>query len=249
MKRFTRLRTKLMSLGYPVADSFDPTDLKQVRNLLVWLEDRVIRLYSPEKRLRDVESREWISYLKEYLDSLKCPFTEADPAALCDWLLGKALLLEYKPEEDSCPLSPDVAVSNGSHAECGEIFNHIDVNGLEFKQYVTKLARLLQIPAHPDPLMVFKAACILIDQKLSTENIDRALKEYGTIKIDNLKISDVCLGFDVPDPEVRTAAVGLRLLNVNEMRRLQNQANAAVVQVQKLTADPRTDEKLGKVGF
>lgn len=68
-------------------------------------------------------------------------------------------------------------------------------------------------------------------------------------QIDVLKIPDVCLGFEVRDTYVQAAAVALRLLNVGEMRRLQNEANFAIVQVQRLTADPKTDEKLGQVGF
>ncbi|KER30780.1 hypothetical protein T265_02822 [Opisthorchis viverrini] len=94
-----------------------------------------------------------------------------------------------------------------------------------------------------------KAVCLLIEQKLSSQSIERAIAEYGTVKIDQLKVPEVCLGFEISDPELRAAAVALRLLNVNEMRRLQDLANAAVVQVQRLTADPKTDEKLGKVGF
>lgn len=64
-----------------------------------------------------------------------------------------------------------------------------------------------------------------------------------------LKLDDICLGFDVNDKDVKAAAIALRLVNVGIMRRLQNLANAAIVRVQEITADPKTDEKLGKVGF
>jgi RLL motif-containing protein 1 len=40
----------------------------------------------------------------------------------------------------------------------------------------------------------------------------------------------------------------LRLLYIRELRDLQNSANEAIVAVQALTADPKTDTKLGKVG-
>ena len=62
-------------------------------------------------------------------------------------------------------------------------------------------------------------------------------------------MKDIFLGFDVADPSVRAAAVALRLVHVAELRNLQDLINHAIVQVQQLTADPKTDGTLGKVGF
>ncbi|CAL8080438.1 unnamed protein product [Calicophoron daubneyi] len=246
-----RLRAKLLSLNYPAAQQFAVDDIRHVRNLIVWLEDRVIRVISADQRLRDIDSGDWAAYMKKYLDILKCPFSEDEPAALVDWVIGKALLLDFKTE-DSTPATPIPPQSSAHAEETGpedDIFANIDVYGPEFKNMVTKLAHMLQIPSHPDPLQMFKAACLLIENKLSAETIEKAVEDYGRKRIDELKSTDVCLGFEVTDPDVRAAAVALRLLNVNQMRRLQDQANAAIVQVQKLTADPKTDERLGKVGF
>ena len=44
------------------------------------------------------------------------------------------------------------------------------------------------------------------------------------------------------------AAKVLRLLHINELRDAQTQINELVVNVQALTADPKTNAKLGKVG-
>jgi RLL motif-containing protein 1 len=44
------------------------------------------------------------------------------------------------------------------------------------------------------------------------------------------------------------AAKILRLLHIRELRELQNSANEAIVAVQGVTANPKTDTKLGKVG-
>ncbi|CAH8547222.1 unnamed protein product [Dicrocoelium dendriticum] len=242
-----RIRWKLKSLNYPAASSFVADDLKQVRNLVVWLEDRTIRFYQAGKRLRDIESSDWQSYIKEYLDSVKCPFSESEPLALCDWLVGKALILDCKPG-DSNDSSATMTSASPQYA-APDLFNRVDIYGSEFKECVAKLAKTLHIPSHPDPVTTFKAVCLLIKQKLSRENIEQALEEYGTVESGMLKPSEVCLGFEVDDPLVRTAAVALRLLNVNEMRRLQDHANAAIVRVQELTADPKTNEKLGQVGY
>ncbi len=45
------------------------------------------------------------------------------------------------------------------------------------------------------------------------------------------------------------AAKILRLLHVRELRELQDQINMAIVRVQELIANPKTDTKLGKVGI
>ena len=44
------------------------------------------------------------------------------------------------------------------------------------------------------------------------------------------------------------AAKILRLLHIRELRELQTFSNQAIVAVQTLTANPKTDTKLGKVG-
>lgn len=49
--------------------------------------------------------------------------------------------------------------------------------------------------------------------------------------------------------DVDKAAKILRLLQIHHMRDLQTAINETIVCVQELTADPKTDTKLGKVGF
>lgn len=50
------------------------------------------------------------------------------------------------------------------------------------------------------------------------------------------------------DPATDRAASLLRLLHVADLRRLQSAVDGATVAVQELTANPRTDAALGKVG-
>ncbi len=57
------------------------------------------------------------------------------------------------------------------------------------------------------------------------------------------------LGFDCGDYVLNDAAKGLRLLHVTELRDLQTRINETIVVVQNMTADPRTNDKLGKVGY
>ena len=51
------------------------------------------------------------------------------------------------------------------------------------------------------------------------------------------------------DYMTQEAAKILRLLHIRELRELQTLANEAIIAVQKLTANPKTDTKLGKVGI
>ena len=53
------------------------------------------------------------------------------------------------------------------------------------------------------------------------------------------------LGFDTGDAVLNEAAQILRLLHIEE---LQTKINEAIVAVQAIIADPKTDHRLGKVG-
>lgn len=51
-----------------------------------------------------------------------------------------------------------------------------------------------------------------------------------------------------PDATLNEAARILRLLHIEELRELQTRINEAIVAVQAVIADPKTDHRLGKVG-
>lgn len=55
-------------------------------------------------------------------------------------------------------------------------------------------------------------------------------------------------GFDTGDYVLNQAAKILRLLYIHNLRELQTQINECIVAVQSVTANPKTDTKLGKVG-
>lgn len=62
-------------------------------------------------------------------------------------------------------------------------------------------------------------------------------------------ILEADLGFDTGDYVMNQAAKVLRLLYIHDLRKLQTQINECIVAVQGLTANPKTDTKLGKVGY
>lgn len=55
--------------------------------------------------------------------------------------------------------------------------------------------------------------------------------------------------FVFADKDLDEAAKILRLLQIHSVRNLQTVINETIVAVQELTANPKTDTKLGKVGF
>ena len=59
---------------------------------------------------------------------------------------------------------------------------------------------------------------------------------------------DTSLGFDTGDDDVNEAAKILRLLHIQDLRRLQTMINECIVAIQSITANPKTDTRLGKVG-
>ena len=50
------------------------------------------------------------------------------------------------------------------------------------------------------------------------------------------------------DKALNEAAKILRLLHIKELRELQTKINEAIVTIQKITANPKTDSSLGRVG-
>ena len=72
------------------------SDENEVRNLVVWLEDRKVRRYKIEDRqaLRDPSSN-LTEVLDKYFRDLGCPIVDLDLAAKLEWLLGFAVTLEY----------------------------------------------------------------------------------------------------------------------------------------------------------
>lgn len=93
-----------------------------------------------------------------------------------------------------------------------------------------------------------EAASRIIDRTIgksvnaTDQNADGANKTVAY----SIKDSDK---FIYPDPNLDEAAKILRLLQVHSTRNVQTTINETIVCVQQITANPKTDTKLGKVGF
>ena len=105
-----------------------------------------------------------------------------------------------------------------------------------------KLCEVLKIPSHPDP-MVRLEAC----HKLLKSRIGMKSSEENSVEV-NLQEHDFGFTEKSMDPVLREAAKILRMLHLTQLRKLQSEINNTIEMVQGVTANPKTDTKLGKVG-
>uniref|UniRef100_A0A8C2IUD8 RNA transcription, translation and transport factor protein n=1 Tax=Cyprinus carpio TaxID=7962 RepID=A0A8C2IUD8_CYPCA len=220
-------RRKLTALEYHNPTGFDCKDETEFRNVIVWLEDQKIRHYKIEDRgnLRNIPSSDWPKYFEKYLQDVNCPFGAQQRQETVDWLLGLAVRFEYG--------------DNGMM-----VIQHYS-NNPDFKAGVLGLANLLKIQRHDDYLVMLKAIRILIQERLTPDAIAKASQAKEGLPV---ALDKHILGFDTGDATLNEAARVLRLLHIEELRELQTKINEAIVAVQAIIADPKTDHRLGKVG-
>ncbi|KAI5610800.1 RNA transcription, translation and transport factor protein, partial [Silurus asotus] len=230
-----------------------PSDEPEFRNFIVWLEDQKIRHYKIEDRgnLRNISSSEWPKSFEKYLQDVSCPFSVQERCEAIDWLLGLAVRFEYG--DNVCVLlsvekyrncQPAAEVSNSTQKPADPLIN-LDINNPDFKAGVMALANLLKIQRHDDYLVMLKAIRILIQERLTPDAIAKASKSKEGLPV---ALEKHILGFDTGDATLNEAARILRLLHIEELRELQTRINEAIVAVQAIIADPKTDHRLGKVG-
>lgn len=245
---------KLIALNHHQPKEFNMNDENEFRSLIVWLEDQKVRHYKIEDRaaLRNTTSSEWPKALETYVNDLGCPYPKNERSALLDWLLGYAVRLEYGDDAEKFrAVKPQTlgSSSTGTIPAGGTSSNPLDAldfNDPDFKAGVTSLAMKLQIPPYQDHLEQLKAICIVVRDRLSKEAIEDAEKNKTPPQLMTLERVD--LGFDTGDYIINEAAKILRLLHIRDLRELQSQINHAIVAVQTVTANPKTDSRLGKVG-
>ena len=78
-----------------------------------------------------------------------------------------------------------------------------------------------------------------------TPGCRESLKSYET---EGIPLSAFPLGFDTGDTEVNKAAIVLKMLYLWDFREMQSDVNSLIVLGQEYTANPRTNNSLGKVG-
>ena len=102
---------------------------------------------------------------------------------------------------------------------------------------------MLQICRHPDHLVTLLAVCQFVSCRLNRESL-----QAPSSKGRPFPYKETDLGFDTGDEDVNEAAKILRLLHIQDLRSLQTRINETIVSIQAITANPKTDTRLGKVG-
>ncbi|CAF0982458.1 unnamed protein product [Rotaria magnacalcarata] len=249
-------KRKLSSLDY--GKDYNPHDETQFRQMVIWLEDMKIRLYSIDGRqsLRNIQNPQWEEALYKYLQDLKFSYDNdviKDRVALSDWFIGMAVRFEYGDDVEKYKQIPSNKINNqqkpDSVNQSENPLEKIDYTSEEFKSGMLKLCELLQIPTKfNDTAAILRAVSKIITTKLSKEAIDKSQIKEQASGVD-FSIEQMPLGFDAGDKIINEAAKILRLLYIQDLRTLQTKINETIVNVQSLVADPRTDSKLGKIGW
>jgi len=247
------LKRKLSALDYHSAD-MDPNKQDEYRSLVIWLEDQKIRHYKIDERagLRDINSASWPTAFQQYLSGMACPSSmmSGTPVEILDWLVGQAVKLEHADHADEYKKYTAEFVKQSRSTQPKLVstnpLDNIDFNAPEFKAGVESLADYLKVTKHPDHLITLQAICKLVSTRFNTkalQNPDLVVPEGPAFPF-----RERDLGFDTGEYVLNDAAKILRLLYIQDLRALQTKINESIVCVQAVTANPKTDTRLGKVG-
>jgi len=247
---------KLKALGFHSPETFDHNDRAQYQNVVIWLEDQKIRHYRIEDRtvLREVDdSAKWTETFNKYLTDVSCPHDQSNSTAVLDWLLGLAVRVNYSENPAkyrACKPANKSALSANSStpAASDNPLDNLDYNDPAMIAGITSIASMLKIPPHQDHQQVLKAICVLVKERLSKEALQAASTAGADSAKDKTSLEDIHLGFGTGDYVTDEALKIARLLHIRNLRDLQTQINEALVSVQNVTADPKTDQRLGKIG-
>ncbi|XP_034825760.1 RNA transcription, translation and transport factor protein [Maniola hyperantus] len=220
-------KLKLTALGHPNPEAFNCEDEKEYRSVVLWLEDQKIRHYKIEERegLRNIESDQWKRAYDTYQTDLVSPVVQGLPNEQLNWLLSYAVRLEYA---DNVTKYKNVKVEEPKKTAPNVIssnpLDNLDFSSPTFKAGVERICALAGVGPHPDPKFRLAAVAKILK---TAPHPDHPRNEFNMVN----QPVDV-----------------LKLLFIQDLRELQTKINEALVAVQTVTADPRTDTKLGRVG-
>ncbi|CAG7836065.1 unnamed protein product [Allacma fusca] len=243
-------KRKLQALNYPLASAFDLADESKVRNLVVWLEDQKIRQYKVDERddLRNTQSATWASAYDKYLQDVNCPLETKKAPEVIDWLLGLAIRLEYSDAADkySKASSENIKLEQSEAPKMitANPLDHIDFGSPEFIEGVNTIANILEISKHPNHLLTLEAIVKLVRTRMTKQAVENP--DTVVAKGTPFPFQEKDLGFDKGDYVTNQACKILRLLYIHDLRDLQTKINECIVSVQTVTANPKTDTRLGK---
>ncbi|ODM99548.1 hypothetical protein Ocin01_07120 [Orchesella cincta] len=248
-------RRKLQALDYPTTDGYQPDDESKFRELIVWLEDQKIRHYVVEQRtaLRQTTSPTWRQALNKYLQDLELGgmVDTSTNSEISDVLLGMGIRYDYCDNvEKFSKASSDLVKAEQRQAPkivAANPLDKLDFSSPDFISGVNTLADQLKVAKHANHLVTLEACAALVKTRYSKEAQKSGLHKQKTGN--PFPFQEVDQSFDCGDYVLNHAAKILRLLFICDIRDLQTKINECIVAVQTVTANPKTDTRLGKVGF
>ncbi|XP_052865256.1 RNA transcription, translation and transport factor protein-like [Anopheles cruzii] len=250
----------LTALQYTGDQPVNIDDAKEFHALIVWLEDQKIRHYSIENRenLKQVDAvNVWDMAYETYKRDVGMPQELVTRQEQLTWLLLHAVRLEYSDNVDTYrPLTGARKLEEEKRSTVPEVkstnpFDSLDFTNAQFAEGARNLADRLGIAYHPDHLVSLRAAGRAIHDCLNKETLKEQLVTGQPIAIAQLGTGKPLVaagGARKGDEDVVKATQILRLLQIQNMRKMQTTINETIVTVQNVTADPKTDTALGKVG-
>jgi len=170
---------------------------------------------------------------------------------MIDWLLGIAIRLEYSDNvEKYSSASAELVKLKSQQAPTMVTANpldKLDFSSPEFVAGVNSLADKLKVTKHSNHLVTLEALAKLIKTKYNKEAIKS--RELPQKQEEPFPLHEIDFGFDTGDKVLNQASRILRLLYIHDLRELQTKINECIVSIQTITANPKTDTRLGKVGF
>ncbi|CAK9806417.1 RNA transcription, translation and transport factor protein [Anthophora plagiata] len=244
---------RLQALNYIEWDKVNVNDPQHFRKVALWLEDQKIRQYDIKDRqlLRDLKSDNWPQSFAKYCKDLKCPVS----GNIMDqflWIIGHAIWLEAENNVDKYSQNvKEIKLKRKQEASVPSFksknpLDNLDFDSNPFKNGIHSVAKLLRIPKHPNHLITLKACSKLVQRRLNNEALQNPNSKI--IRGKPYPVMNIHPGFEFKKPAVENAAKILALLYIQDIRNLQTKINEVIVRVQSITANPKTDTKIGSVG-
>ncbi|XP_055332763.1 RNA transcription, translation and transport factor protein-like isoform X2 [Paramacrobiotus metropolitanus] len=236
---------KLKAVGYTGDLPVDLEDPDVYTNVLSWLiKDKRLQSLVPEAR-------------NKFITACENGLTVALDEERTDWLLRQLVSRECKTLESRFRVShnyENVSICKGDGAKFIAIegvipkkhpLDNMNENSQIVQAGLQSLAKMLHIFPAEDRSRVLE----MVVQRLETLSQNGPVESNGehgngaTVPLDAIP-----LGFAVGDSLLENAMKVVRLLHIEQLRDLQTRMDEVLVLMQEITANPQTDERLGKIG-
>mmetsp|Transcript_6256 Transcript_6256/g.14969 ORF Transcript_6256/g.14969 Transcript_6256/m.14969 type:complete len:273 (+) Transcript_6256:50-868(+) len=234
------LLRKLETLGYPELQTVALSGQDYCK-VVLWLEEEKIRYYEKHDRrvLRDF-NKAWYAHVEDYCKELGIfaeDFDEKNAALKLQVLNSLTNLAVHDIYRDKVEANELTIVASAATAGSEQ--------KRKLEDFVPALNTLLEafgLPKLP-PETAGDSDILAALKCIHTRVCPPASYSGPALDLDKLPV-----GLDISDPVVRRAAAVLRVLHGIELQQLQVNINHVINELQQLTADPKTDARLGRVG-